>query len=77
MQQSTDFTTSGHYKFSLQNATFSDVARTQEMSKTQVKEKTQRLLMERLIFWSFIGSGVCGQITFHVTQWYWGVVFSV
>lgn len=43
------------------------------MSKTQVKEKTQRLLMDILIFWSFIGTGVCGQITFHVTQWYWGL----
>lgn len=38
------------------------------MSKTQVNEQTQRLLMEILIFWSFIGTGVCGQITFHVTQ---------
>lgn len=47
------------------------------MSKSQVKETTQRLLMEILIFWSFIGTGVCGQITYHVTQWYWRVVFSV
>lgn len=39
IQQSIDFTTSGHYKVSLQNATFSDVARTQEMSKTPVKKK--------------------------------------
>lgn len=29
------------------------------------------------IFWSFIGTGVCGQITFHVTQWYWEVVFCL
>lgn len=61
IQQSIDFTTPGHYKVSLQNATFSDVARTQEMSKTPVK-KNQQPFMGILIFWSFIGTGVCGQL---------------
>lgn len=35
------------------------------------KKKNQQPFMGILIFWSFIGTGVCGQITFHVTQWYW------